>query len=489
MSKRYSIILSLLIACFSNGSPLYADSQSNNNFHEFKQSLALGKVDFEVTTKNELAKEHFLLGTLFLHAFMYDLAIRQFQLAQELDPGFAMSYWGEAMANKHPIWNYENLIRAQKILQKYKNNQDNPALSDKEKSYLAATAILFSQKSLLERDTEYLAYMEHFYQRYPNDANIGAFYALALLGMASDFPNIAGSKHNIEKGRTLISKLFKQFPNHTGVVHYFIHYHDINNVSLAKKAIPAANIALKTMSSSSHVTHMAAHIYRQLGYWDDFILANLASINAADKLCSSQLNSQPLYSCNAENKYHSLEWLHYGYLKKNQFNEANRLVEKMATIVKRDPAVKYKQWYYSMWARQLLESKDWQTKPIRVEPITKQNDQLYWSAYAECGALLAAGFRAAHHHQSTDYYLKRLDTIISYTDTLSDPYIKQSCQIAKTEIQTEIALIANKYAAMEYMRQALAIEQRQITTEVTPSLSFLPVQKYYGDYLTSLSKK
>lgn len=481
---RY-LLLPIFIIILSFSSLSYSQNNTEQDFTSFRKSLSLGTVNMQVTTANTLAKEHFLLGLTFLHSFMYDLAIDQFQQAQNLDPGFAMSYWGEALANKHPIWSYEDLARAQAILKAYEKNKDQRQLSEMEKDYLKSVEILFSPKSLSARDNEYAQWMAQSYQRHPNDTDLGAFYALSLLGIASDFPNDKNSQQKVEEGRTLISKLFKQFPDHPGVVHYYIHYYDVNDIALARQAMPAAAIALKVMSSSSHVTHMSAHIYRRLGLWDEFNEANLISVNSADKLCK-QLNSQPLYACNAENKYHSFEWLQYGYLKKKRFHDADKLVQEMAAVAKKDPALKYQQWYYTMWARQVLAGKNWKTKPIQVKPIAKPGDQLYWSAYAECGALLASGFLAAHQHQPTNSYLSRLDQIIGYTNTLADPYIRQSCEIAKLEVQAETALQAKKESlGLDYMKQALTLQRQQISTELTPSLPFLPVQRYYADYLST----
>jgi hypothetical protein len=121
-----------------------------------------------------------------------------------------------------------------------------------------------------------------------------------------------------------------------------------------------------------------------------------------------------------------------------------------------------------------VATQDWKTKSIHVKPIAKQDNQLYWSAYAECGALLASGLLAIHQHQSPHYYLSRLYQIINYTTALNDPYIKQTCQIAKLKIQTESALQENNYSlAMDYLQKSLILQQQRLSTELTPSLSFL----------------
>ena len=83
---------------------------------------------------------------------------------------------------------------------------------------------------------------------------------------------------------------------------------------------------------------MAAHIYRRLEQWDNYIVANEVSINAANKLCK-KFNIQPLYKCDAENKDQiPMEWLQEGD-EKCCYKEAMRLLQDMATVAGRGTQV------------------------------------------------------------------------------------------------------------------------------------------------------
>lgn len=66
--------------------------------------LTLGRIDFPVTSSNEDARREFELGVLALHSFWYREAVEDFRRARELEPGLAMAYWGEAMAQDRPFW-------------------------------------------------------------------------------------------------------------------------------------------------------------------------------------------------------------------------------------------------------------------------------------------------------------------------------------------------------------------------------------------------
>lgn len=473
---KQKIALTVLMAVISTpySGPILASTATKDNITTLRSEIHLGDVKLNIKAKNELATQHFELGMSFLHAFMYQLAIDQFKQAQELDPGFMMAYWGEAMANKHPIWNFEDVKQARAALARYEKHKDNRTLSDKEMRYLQAVKKYFAKKHLRTRDNDYVEDMRAFYQGYPNDVNVGAFYSLALLGRASDFASSPSSAKDVKTGRELISNLYKRYPNHPGIVHYFIHYHDVTDKNIAKKALPAAKTALTLMRSSSHVAHMAAHIYRRLELWPEFIDANKQSVKAADDLCYL-INGKRDYKCNADNKYHSLEWLQYGYLKTGQHEKAHNAYKLMENIYNQDKSLPYKQWYYRMWARHVIGTQKWRTRPIEIDAISKKDANLYWNAYTECSALLAKGMLKAHQLQPVKPTLKRLDTVISLTKQLSEPYIQQTCRLAKLEVEKTQATVASKpKLAAEKQKQIDALLKKRISTELTPSLSIMP---------------
>lgn len=55
---------------------------------------------------------------LLLHLFEYPHARAEFIAAQEIEPDFAMAYWGEAMTHNHPIWDEQDLAAAREVLVK-----------------------------------------------------------------------------------------------------------------------------------------------------------------------------------------------------------------------------------------------------------------------------------------------------------------------------------------------------------------------------------
>lgn len=471
--------------------PSFALSTPSSSFERFRSTLRLGKVDLKVSSSNPQAQAHFNLGLTFLHAFMYELAIEQFKQAQHLDSGFMMAYWGEAMAYKHPIWNHEDLTSGRMALRKMLVNRDSRLLNLKEKGLINAISMLYSSKPLAVRDKQYSNVLQKLHQQFPKDPDVGAFYALSLIGLASDIPEDSQNIHRVIEGRRLIDSLFKTFPNHPGVVHYSLHYYDVDNPKLAKKALPAAEIALEMMNSSSHVAHMSAHLYRRLGLWEKYNKANEISIAAADSLClqlanlkSDAVKPEALYACNADNKFHSLEWLHFGYLQLKRNKEAQRLLTTMANVAQKDPDVRYQQWYYRIYARQVLLGPGQWEETIEVTPIAKKDDQLFWSAYSECGALLAKGMSRLQEKRGIEDISNRLATIIKLTANQNMPFIHRACQISALELQAEHAdKQKNHQAALGFMNAALKLQKLQKSTPVSPSLPILPAEIYYAEKL------
>src|SRR5579863_4343516 len=77
----------------------------------------LGSISFQ-TSGSAAAQPKFIEGVKDLHSFEFDEAAEAFHKAQELDPNFALAYWGEAMSYNHPLWAQLDLRAARKALER-----------------------------------------------------------------------------------------------------------------------------------------------------------------------------------------------------------------------------------------------------------------------------------------------------------------------------------------------------------------------------------
>ena len=79
------------------------------------QGENVGSIDFPTSATGE-AQEHFLRGVAILHSFGWEQAIEQFQAAQELDPDFALAYWGESLSYNHPLFSGMDPTEPRKVV-------------------------------------------------------------------------------------------------------------------------------------------------------------------------------------------------------------------------------------------------------------------------------------------------------------------------------------------------------------------------------------
>src|SRR6476620_6783098 len=94
------------------------------------QNSQLGKVEFP-TSGSEKAQAHFLRGLAALHSFWYEEALEAFRESTRIEPDFMMGYWGEAMAQNHPLWSEQDTAEARRVLAKIK---ETPRLTSREQA-------------------------------------------------------------------------------------------------------------------------------------------------------------------------------------------------------------------------------------------------------------------------------------------------------------------------------------------------------------------
>lgn len=279
----------------------------------------LGEVHFEVSGSDE-AKPVFKEGLMLLHSFEFKDAAEKFRKAQEIDPDFAMAYWGEAMTENHPLWREQEFDKAKEILDKLGATEEERRAkfkTDLEKDFHDAISTLYGEGTKKERDKAYSLFMKKLDDKYPDNHEVTAFYALSVLGAAE------GKRDYETYGRAarIAQSVIDENPNHPGALHYLIHsYDDPEN---APKALDAANSYSKVAPEANHALHMPSHIYVALGMWDEVISSNKAAFAASEKRkARKDLDNDAL-------DYHSLKWLMYGHLQKKEFAKAKALVQDM----------------------------------------------------------------------------------------------------------------------------------------------------------------
>ena len=257
---------------------LFITSNLNNYAHASDPSNQLGTVYFP-TSGSEKSQQHFIRGVAALHSFWYTEAIDSFKKSTNADPSFSMGYWGEAIAYNRPLWEEQDIKSAKTALSKINNIS---TLTIREQHYINAAQILYSDDKKSIRDKAYSSAMEKIYRSYPEDIEAACFYSLSLLGVAR---NLNDKLHlQIESGAIAL-EVYQKNPNHPCAAHYAIHAFD--SPDLARLALPSARRYAKIAPASHHAQHMPAHIFVQLGMWNEARESNEAgwetSVNWVEK--------------------------------------------------------------------------------------------------------------------------------------------------------------------------------------------------------------
>ena len=319
----------------------------------------LGTVEFPASGSAQ-AHRHFLRGIASLHSFWYEEAIEVFDHAITNDPHFVMGYWGKAMAHNHPIWNEENLDAARTALKAIPND----ALStERERRYLHAARTLFGDGDKLSRDQAYAAEMKQLSQAYPQDQEAACFHALSLLGLATHFddqPKLQ-EKYRVQAG-TITLAISQTNPDHPCAAHYTIHAFD--DPIHAILALPQARRYAQIAPGAHHAQHMPAHIFIQLGMWDEAAASNKAGWEHSKVWVAEE--QLPI----ALQDYHSFYWLLYAYLQQGRYAEAQAVLSQKQHDMrqvqsKRQTRVhgynrKVSRYYEQMVEAYIIETEQWE---------------------------------------------------------------------------------------------------------------------------------
>ena len=246
-----------------------------------------GTHTWKINTSNDSAQFYFNQGMNMYYSFHIIEGMASFKKASRLDPNNAMLYWAQALAYGPNINDLgysaspEALLATQKAVElSAQNNQ-------KEKMLISAMQVRYSEDSTQLRDVlnqHYVDKMKLAYEKYPNDPDVAALYADALmLQHPWDLWNINGTpKPWTPRIREVLEKMLVKFPNHPGANHYYIHVMEPS--PFAAKALPSANRLGKITPGLSHTVHMPSHIYLRTGQYNKGVTVNENAVNSYKKI-------------------------------------------------------------------------------------------------------------------------------------------------------------------------------------------------------------
>ncbi len=244
----------------------------------------LGKHSRSVS-KVESAQKCFDQGVAFLFAFNHDEARRAFTQASVEDPDCAMAHWGIAITygshiNRPFVKPKENeqalaAIRAAK-LKRANCRAEDQALID-------AIALRFAENAPEDRtplNDAYSQAMKQAWEKFPNDADIGALYAESIMNLRPwDLWTSDGKPHpGTPQLLTALEAVMKVNTHHPLALHLYIHA--VEASPHPEKAVEAADRLRQLQPGLGHMVHMPSHIDVRTGRWQLAIEANERAIEA-----------------------------------------------------------------------------------------------------------------------------------------------------------------------------------------------------------------
>lgn len=248
----------------------------------------LGAYTRAVTTQSPEAQKYFNQGLAFLHGFNHGAAIRSFQEAARLDSTCAMAHWGIALACG-PHINSPQVPKAAAELawKELALAQQNAAgASPVERDLISALATRYANPQPDDRaplDRAYADAMRKLWQAYPNDPDVGVWFAESLLNLRpwDQWTPQGAPQPGTEEAIAALDAVLKLNDQHPFANHLYIHVLEAS--PHPERAMPAANRLRELQPGLAHNVHMPSHIDVRCGEWEQAIVANQKAVEADRK--------------------------------------------------------------------------------------------------------------------------------------------------------------------------------------------------------------
>jgi tetratricopeptide (TPR) repeat protein len=272
----------------------------------------LGPHHRTITTSSAEAQRYFDEGLVLVFAFNHDEAIRSFAEAARLDPSAAMPHWGIALANGPHINNagmddahsraaWQALAQARSLA---------AGASPIERTLIDALAARYAETPPADRkplDEAYASAMREVWKAHPDDADIGALFAEAMMDLRPwDLWLPDGTAQpGTEEILATLDAVLSLAPDHPLANH--LQVHALEGSPHPERALASADRLRTLVPGAGHLVHMPAHIYSRVGRWKDAADQNVAAIQVDDAY-RAKSPKQNFYHVYMAHNHHFLTW-------------------------------------------------------------------------------------------------------------------------------------------------------------------------------------
>jgi hypothetical protein len=440
------------------------------------------EVDF-ATSCSPAVQHTFKHAVWTLHSFWYPEAVKEFTAVTEAEPNCAIGYWGIAMSHWYPLWYPPNPAALKAGSEAVEKAMAAPTKTEREKDYIAAIAAFYRDNDKLDHRTRALAYekaMEQVYLKYPEDREAAVFYALALDTIALPTDKTYA---NQKKAAEILNKVWKEQPNHPGVVHYLIHSDD--SAKFAQAGLDAAICYAKIAPDVPHALHMPSHIFTRLGMWQESIDSNRAANAAALAYVRKSLGPQGFDS----ETVHTMDYLEYAYLQTAQDGPAKAVVSELVGF-QQSAGVNLPTAYAvaAIPVRYALERRDWPAAASLSAPAIGFPLERFPWAEAMISYARALGDARTGNITGAQAEIGNLQTLKDKLVVAKDTYWANQVEVQRLGAAGILAHVqGDDTKAVELVRAAADLEATMDKHPATPS-AVLPARELLADLLLELNQ-
>jgi tetratricopeptide (TPR) repeat protein len=439
------------------------------------------EVDFAISC-GPTSQQAFKHAVWTLHSFWYPEALAQFTAVAASEPGCAMAYWGIAMSHWYPLWYPPSPAALKAGSEAIAKAMAAPTQTPREAEYIAAIAAFYRDNDKLDHRTRAVAYekaMEQLHERHPDDREAAVFYALALNASALKTDK---SFANQRKAAEILNKIWKEEPDHPGVVHYLIHSDD--SPQFAAAGLDAAICYAKVAPDVPHALHMPSHIFTRLGMWQQSIDSNRAAHTAALNYVH-KVKGPGSYD---QETLHTMDYLEYAYLQTAQDGPAKEVVDELIGF-RQGEGVNLAAAYAvaAIPVRYVLERHDWPAAAALSEPAIGFPLERFPWAEAMIAYARALGNAQTGNIAGAETEIGRLQSL---EDKLkgNDIYWANQVEVQRLSAAGIVAhMRGDDKQAVASMRAAADLDATMDKHPATPS-SVLPARELLADLLLELNQ-
>ena len=274
----------------------------------------LGSHTREVSTSSPDAQRWFDRGLLWTYAFNHEEAVRCFEQAIVYDPDCASAHWGLAYAlgpNYNKPWEFFDPVELASVVARAfeattEANLRSSGVTEVERDLVSALRLRYPDPHPAEDcsiwNVGYADAMREVYQKYPDDLDVAALFAEALMNLTpwalwdlgTGEPAVGAS--TLEAKAVLEAAMAQEGGTvHPGLLHMFIHLMEMS--PRPEEALQVGDWLRDLAPDAGHLRHMPTHLDVLCGDYRRVISSNTDAIIADEKFVAAQgpMNFYTLY--------------------------------------------------------------------------------------------------------------------------------------------------------------------------------------------------